>query len=90
MVLDSTSMATTKLALDNVSDEKLHHLMKAFLKSLDPILLKAARRGSTNVTLTDEQLFHSLTSTANDIAQKFVGNRFFFDDFTSFNCRCSF
>ena len=72
MVLDSTAMATAKIALENVSDEKLHHLMKAFLKSLDPMLLKAARRGSTNVTFTDEQLFHSLSSTTNDIAQKFV------------------
>ena len=77
MVLDSTAMATAKIALDNVSDEKLHHLMKTFLKSVDPVLLKAARRASTNVTLTDEQLFHSLSSTANDTAQKFVQT---FDD----------
>jgi len=46
--------------------------MKLFLKSLDPVLLKAARRGSTNITFTDEQLIHSLSSTANDIAHKFV------------------
>jgi len=72
MFLDSIQMTTPKNALENVSDEKLHYLMKLFLKSLDPVLLKAARRGSTNITFTDEQLIHSLSSTANDIAHKFV------------------
>ena len=63
-------MATGKNGLENLSDEKLHHLMKSFLKSLDPTLLKAARRGSTNVNYTDEQLFHALFSTIDDNAQK--------------------
>jgi hypothetical protein len=72
MVLDSIPMTTAKNALESVSEEKIHNLMKLFLKSLDPVLLKAARRGSTNITFTDEQLMHSLTSTANDIAHKFV------------------
>jgi hypothetical protein len=72
MVLDSIPMTTAKNVLENVSDEKLHNLMKLFLKSLDPVLLKAARRGSANITFTDEQLIHSLSSTANDIAHKFV------------------
>ena len=52
--------------------------MKLLLKSLDPVLLKAARRGSTNITFTDEQLIHSLSSTANDIAHKLVRIFFFF------------
>jgi hypothetical protein len=72
MFLDSIPMTTAKDALENISDEKLHNLMKLFLKSLDPVLLKAARRGSTNISFTDEQLIHSLSSTANDIAHKLV------------------
>lgn len=64
------SMNTNKNTLEGISDEKLHHLMKSFLKSLDPVLLKAARRGSTNLTYTDEQLFHSLFSSTNDTTQK--------------------
>ena len=72
MVLDSVSMNTARNASESISDEKLRSLMKSFLKSLDPVLIKAARRGSTNITFTDEQLIHSLTSTANDIALKFV------------------
>jgi hypothetical protein len=78
MFLDSMPMTTAKNALENVSDEKLHNLMKTFLKSLDPVLLKAARRGSTNITFTDEQLIHSLSSTANDIAHQFVQIFIFF------------
>ncbi|CAF1415924.1 unnamed protein product [Adineta steineri] len=61
-------MTTAKNVLENVSDEKFQHLMKLFLKSLDPVLLKAARRGSTNLPFTDEQLHHSLTSSINDVA----------------------
>jgi hypothetical protein len=72
MFLDSIPMTTAKNILENISDEKLHNLMKLFLKSLDPILLKATRRGSTNIPFTDEQLIHSLSSTANDVAHKFV------------------
>ena len=73
--LSVVSMATGKNALESISDEKLHLLMKSFLKSLDPVLLKAARRGSTSVTYTDEQLFHSLFSTTNDVAHKYVARR---------------
>jgi hypothetical protein len=72
MFLDSIPMTTAKNILENISDEKLHNLMKLFLKSLDPVLLKAARRGPTNIPFTDEQLIHSLSSTANDVAHKFV------------------
>ncbi|CAF1205961.1 unnamed protein product [Rotaria sordida] len=61
-------MTTAKNILEKVSDDELRSLMKSFLKSLDPVLLKAARRGSTNITFTDDQLIHSLSSTANDIA----------------------
>ncbi|CAF3974914.1 unnamed protein product [Rotaria magnacalcarata] len=61
-------MSIAKSLLENLSDDDLRGLMKSFLKSLDPVLLKAARRGSTNITFTDEQLIHSLSSTANDIA----------------------
>ncbi|CAF3793816.1 unnamed protein product [Rotaria sp. Silwood1] len=68
MVLDSISMTTAKNILEKVSDDELRSLMKSFLKSLDPVLLKAARRGSANITFTDEQLIHSLSSTPNDIA----------------------
>lgn len=63
-------MNAGKTSLEGISDEKLQQLIKSFLKSLDPVLLKAARRGSTNITYTDEQLFHSLFSTSNDTAQK--------------------
>lgn len=70
MVLDSIQMSTAKSLLENLSDEDLRSIMKSFLRSLDPILLKAARRGSTNITFTDEQLINSLSSTAHDIAHK--------------------
>lgn len=60
------------VALENIPEEKLRLMMKSFLKSLDPVLLKAARRGSTSMAYTDEQLFHSLFSTTNDIAHKYV------------------
>jgi hypothetical protein len=71
MVLGTVPMTTTaKDALESVSDEKLRSLTKTLLRSLDPILLKAARRGSTSATFTDEQLVHTLSSTANEIAHK--------------------
>ncbi len=70
MVLGTGSMTTAKDALESVSAEKLRSLTKALLRSLDPILLKAARRSSANVTFTDEQLVHTLSSTANEIAHK--------------------
>lgn len=69
MLLDFIPMSTTKNVLENLSDEKLNLLMKEFLRSLDPVLLRNARRGSTNFALSDDQLMHSLSSITNDIAQ---------------------
>ena len=40
MVLDSIPMTTAKNVLEKVSDEKLHNLMKIFLKSLERTDLK--------------------------------------------------
>jgi len=82
MLLDFIPMSTAKNVLENVSDDKLNHLMKEFLKSLDPILLKNARRGSTNFALSDDQLMHSLSTITNDLAQNsdLLGSLHYFID----------
>ena len=72
MFLDFMPMTTAKNVLENVSDDVFQNLIKKFLKSLDPVLLKAVRRGSPNTTFTDEQLSSSLSSSIHDVAQKFV------------------
>lgn len=72
MFLDFMPMTTAKNVLENVSDDILQNLIKKFLKTLDPVLLKAVRRSSSNTTFTDEQLNSSLSSSVHDVAQKFV------------------
>ncbi|CAF1577401.1 unnamed protein product [Adineta ricciae] len=69
-------MTTAKNVLENVSDDVFQNLIKKFLKSLDPVLLKAVRRGSPNTTFTDEQLSSSLSSSIHDVAQnsELLGN----------------
>ncbi|UJR27576.1 hypothetical protein I4U23_008857 [Adineta vaga] len=69
MFSDCIPMTTGKVFPENMFDDKVQNVMKTFLKSLDPVLLKAARRGSPNLTFTDEQLNHSLSSSVHDVAQ---------------------
>ena len=75
MFLDSVPMTTAKTVVENISDDALQTLMKTFLKSLDPVLLKAAQQGLTNLPFTDEQLNRSLTSSVHDVAPRFVDER---------------
>jgi hypothetical protein len=65
-------MSIGRNILQSFSDEKLHYLMKSFLKSLDPVLLSMTQHGSSNTSFTDEQFSHSLISASNDVTQRYL------------------